>query len=251
MSEALVKYEKLQQVLMHGNIAKLTGEEKLDYYNRVCDTLGLNPLTKPFEFISFQGKEVMYATKNCGEQLRARDKISIRIVSREIQEDLYVVTARAINAEGREDESIAAIPLTTTKVDQRTGAVSVAPLQGMDRANAVMKCETKAKRRVTLSICGLGMLDETEVEDVPNSIKVVRVETPKELKEGKQEENLPSPTLRSIMTKYIALYKLDKEAERDVLMGIYNNASKCLDLESSENYIKGAFTEVYSEKSSD
>jgi len=27
-----------------------------------------------------------------------------------------------------------------------------------------MKAETKAKRRVTLSICGLGMLDETEVE---------------------------------------------------------------------------------------
>ena len=29
-----------------------------------------------------------------------------------------------------------------------------------------MKCETKAKRRVTLSICGLGMLNETEVETI-------------------------------------------------------------------------------------
>jgi hypothetical protein len=33
-------------------------------------------------------------------------------------------------------------------------------------ANALMKAETKAKRRATLSICGLGMLDETEVEDI-------------------------------------------------------------------------------------
>ena len=33
-------------------------------------------------------------------------------------------------------------------------------------ANAIMKAETKAKRRVTLSICGLGMLDETELETI-------------------------------------------------------------------------------------
>jgi hypothetical protein len=32
-----------------------------------------------------------------------------------------------------------------------------------------MKCETKAKRRVTLSICGLGMLDETELETISGS----------------------------------------------------------------------------------
>ncbi len=30
---------------------------------------------------------------------------------------------------------------------------------------------TKAKRRVTLSICGLGWLDETEVESIPASAK--------------------------------------------------------------------------------
>jgi hypothetical protein len=33
----------------------------------------------------------------------------------------------------------------------------------------MMKAETKAKRRVTLSICGLGMLDETEVADIPGA----------------------------------------------------------------------------------
>jgi hypothetical protein len=35
-----------------------------------------------------------------------------------------------------------------------------------------MKCETKAKRRVTLSFCGLGMLDESEVESVPGAVRV-------------------------------------------------------------------------------
>ena len=32
-----------------------------------------------------------------------------------------------------------------------------------------MKAETKAKRRATLSICGLGMLDETEIETIPDA----------------------------------------------------------------------------------
>ena len=39
-----------------------------------------------------------------------------------------------------------------------------------------MKAETKAKRRVTLSICGLGMLDETEVETVPQPLSVTAVQ---------------------------------------------------------------------------
>jgi len=33
-----------------------------------------------------------------------------------------------------------------------------------------MKCETKAKRRATLSICGLGMLDESELETIPGAV---------------------------------------------------------------------------------
>jgi len=35
-----------------------------------------------------------------------------------------------------------------------------------------MRAETKAKRRVTLSICGLGMLDETEVDSIPGAAKI-------------------------------------------------------------------------------
>jgi hypothetical protein len=46
-------------------------------------------------------------------------------------------------------------------------------LKGEARANTILKAVTKAKRRVTLSISGLGFLDETEVADV------VAVEAPK------------------------------------------------------------------------
>lgn len=58
------------------------------------------------------------------------------------------------------------------KVLKALGAVAFpATLKGEARANAELKCITKAKRRATLSICGLGWLDETEVEDIPASAK--------------------------------------------------------------------------------
>jgi hypothetical protein len=41
-------------------------------------------------------------------------------------------------------------------------------LKGDALANALMKAETKAKRRVTLSLAGLGWLDETEIASIPD-----------------------------------------------------------------------------------
>jgi hypothetical protein len=121
-------------------------------------------LTKPFDYIAFQGKEVLYANKGAAEQLRMVHKIGLKVVAREKIEDVYVVTAEAVNTDGRTDSS--------------TGAVSITGLRGEALANAMMKAETKAKRRVTLSICGLNMLDETEVETIQGARPVpVQVES--------------------------------------------------------------------------
>lgn len=55
------------------------------------------------------------------------------------------------------------------RIDEDYGVVAVGSLAGEALANLSMKAVTKAKRRVTLSICGLGMLDETEVVTVPGA----------------------------------------------------------------------------------
>jgi hypothetical protein len=111
-------------------------------------------LTQPFAYLRLNGKEVLYAKKDATEQLRFIHNISIDPTgfTREVIEGVYVVTAPASMPSGRTDVS--------------TGAVPIENLKGENRANAMMKAETKAKRRVTLSICGLGMLDETEVETI-------------------------------------------------------------------------------------
>jgi hypothetical protein len=126
----------------------------------------LNPLTQPFQIIKFQGKEKLYATKDCTEQLRKIHGVSITDIASQKIEDVYVVTAKAMDKNG--------------KVDTSTGAVTISNLKGDALANALMKAETKAKRRVTLSICGLGILDESETDTMKEAITedVQAVEVP-------------------------------------------------------------------------
>jgi hypothetical protein len=147
----------IEKVLIGGDLAALTAEQRMVYYQKVCDSVGLNPITKPFEYIALNGKLVLYATRACTEQLRKINGVSLKITAREKIGDVYVVTAQARMPDGREDES--------------TGAVALGKLAGDALANAYLKCETKAKRRVTLSICGLATLDETEVETIPGATR--------------------------------------------------------------------------------
>lgn len=143
----------LEKVVVGGDLSKLSPAERLTYYERLCRSLNLNPLTRPFEYITLQGRLTLYARKDCTDQLRRQHAIAITRLERERVGDLYVVTAYAQTPDGRTDSDI--------------GAVSLAHLQGEALANALMRAVTKAKRRVTLSICGLGILDESEIEDLP------------------------------------------------------------------------------------
>lgn len=142
----------IQKLVLDGDLSKMNPEQKVLYYNHFCEALGLNPLTQPFQLITFQGKQRMYATKDCTEQLRKIHGVSITdIVTNELH-GVYVVTAKAKDKEG--------------KTDAATGVVNIEGLKGDALANALMKAETKAKRRVTLSICGLGILDESETDTI-------------------------------------------------------------------------------------
>ncbi len=148
----------IEQVILHGDLAKLSPGQRVHYYRAVCQSVGVNPLTKPFDYITLNGKLTLYATKTCTDQLRNNHSISVRIVSRELLDDMYVVTAEGRFPDGRVDES--------------TGVITLGGLKGEAKANAMMKAETKAKRRLTLSMSGLGLMDETEMEGEARTVKV-------------------------------------------------------------------------------
>jgi hypothetical protein len=164
----------LEKVIVQGRLEHLTPKERLLYYKTLCESLGLNPLTRPFEYITLSGRLTLYARRDATDQLRRLHQVSITIVSRERLDDIYVVTARATLPDGRCDEA--------------TGAVCIAGLSGEQLANAIMKCETKAKRRVTLSIVGLGILDESELDTVSQAQRVTIDDAAAEVVEPQQLE---------------------------------------------------------------
>lgn len=145
----------VEQVVMQGDLSKLNAEQRVSYYKQVCESTGLNPLTRPFDYIQLNGKLTLYAKKDATEQLRKLNGISIEKLESQIIDDLYIVKATARTKDGRTDAA--------------TGAVTIGGLKGDHKANAIMKAETKAKRRVTLSISGMGWTDETEIESIPNA----------------------------------------------------------------------------------
>lgn len=155
-SETVLDYSKIEQVFIKGNLSDLNDKQRVEYYTNLCSSVGLNPLTKPFEYITLNGRLVLYARKDCTDQLRQIHGVSIKIKDRKKEGDMYTVCAEATAKNGRSDSAIGVIHLGVAK--------------GTDLANAMMKAETKAKRRVTLSICGLGFLDEAEIDDVPRDV---------------------------------------------------------------------------------
>jgi hypothetical protein len=161
----------METVMLKGDLAQLTPEERNDYYMAVCKSVGLNPLTKPFDYIMLEGRLTLYARKDCAEQLRKINGVSTHILSKTLEDDIYTVHISAKDRQGREDEDIGAVVMVyPAKMKTREGwkdhPKAGKPLKGLDRANALMKAVTKAKRRVTLSISGLGLPDETEVDDM-------------------------------------------------------------------------------------
>lgn len=153
--------EILEKVLLTGDLSSLSSEDRIKYYKAVCDSLKLNPLTKPFDYLVLKDKQqriktVLYATKNCTEQLRLIRNISITKIDRQIIDGLLIVEAHAIDCDGRTDVATGAVWIGSADGN----------IRGDELAIAYMKAETKAKRRVTLSICGLGIMDESEIDDV-------------------------------------------------------------------------------------
>lgn len=206
----------VERVAISGDLSKLSPAERVAYYGAVCESLGLNPLTRPFDYLTLNGKMVLYANKGCTDQLRSIHGVSVEIVKREldINAGVYTVTARATKPDGRIDEDV--------------GAIALGTLKGETLANATMKAHTKAKRRVTLSICGLSVLDESEIESLP-SARLVTVdqttgevldEPPRISPHGEVEEG---KEYRPIYDEDIAILAIQ---DSDTLADLQDNAHK-------------------------
>jgi len=156
VQDTAVDSKVVETLLINGDLAQLTPQQRVDFYWSICESLGLNWKTQPFAYIRLNGKLTLYCQKSATDQLRKLHGISVRILERKIENEIYMVTATAKDKLGRYDEDV--------------GAVNIRGLNGDKLANALMKAETKAKRRVTLAICGLAKIDESEVETIKGAV---------------------------------------------------------------------------------
>jgi hypothetical protein len=147
----------VESFVMRGDLSGLGPEERAKFYTAMCEGLGLNPYAQPFAFLRLNGKEVLYATRGATDQLAAMHGITRETVDGPKVIDLagtklVFCVCRATHPSGRVETATATVPL-------------------VDPVNVLMKCETKAKRRATLSILGLGVLDEMELETIPANVQ--------------------------------------------------------------------------------
>ena len=145
----------IHSIVLKGDMSGLSQEQAVAYYNYRCQQVGLDPSAKPFDLLTLNGKKLLYANAGATQQLCAVHKLSVSIINRERFEGVYLVSVRVTGQDGRVTENDGAVELDSERIG---------------RANALMKATTKAIRRTVLAHCGLGMMDETEVETIPNAV---------------------------------------------------------------------------------
>lgn len=146
-----VSADAVEQALAIGDMAKMSVDVRVAYYVATCQSAGLNPMTRPFDLIKGDDGTIrLYPNKVAAEQLRKMHRVSILVKERrmDVENGLYVVTVQVSTPDGRQDEA--------------QGIVDIAGKKGTALANTLLRCETKAKRRATLSLCGLGYEDSED-----------------------------------------------------------------------------------------
>lgn len=147
-----------ESIVLRGDLSGLSEQQKKNYYLFRCRQVGLDPAAKPFDLLKLNGKEILYANASASQQLCSIHKLSTQITHRERIDDIYVVSVRVTGCDGR--------------VSENQGAVAIGNARGDALANGILKSTTKAIRRAVLAHCGLGMMDEMEVETIPGAQRV-------------------------------------------------------------------------------
>ena len=153
-AEPPVSAETMELVLGSGELSKLTPKQRVEWTLRLCQSMGLNPMTRPIRFLKLGPEVVAYVTRDGADQLRRLHAVSLQVVNQSIDGAICTVHVRATMPNGRSDEDF--------------GVVVLQPA-GELRANGIMRAITKAKRRATLSLLGLGFLSEDEHDTLPNA----------------------------------------------------------------------------------
>lgn len=205
----------VDSLVTRGDWSGLNPAERARVYTAVCKQHGLNPMSQPFAFLRLNGKEVLYANRGATDQLAAMHHVNRKIIDGPKIVDICgtkvaLCTAEATLPNGRVETATATLPV-------------------VDPVNLYMKLETKAKRRATLSILGLGMMDEMETETIPGAerlamgaVTLVRDDAPAQLAAPDDEfPAIDATSLDGLASWYAGLQLRAEDTERaDAAVGL-------------------------------
>lgn len=160
-------------LMVTGDLSKMTMVQKAQFLYKLAKAEGIPPFPPPYAIgKDNMGKEKIISTKNRAESLRKRDGISTKTLYKgplrmgsEFNMEYYEVEVEGSTRDGR--------TATGTGVNYIKGAM------GQELANKIMGCETKAQNRVTNSLSGSGLMDETEAVDSNMRMEHPKLEAPR------------------------------------------------------------------------
>jgi hypothetical protein len=224
----------IEQALILGDMRQMDGPTRVNFYKAVCLSVGLNPLTQPFTVMERQDKTMwLYANASCTQQLAAMHRVTFKDLKREHQtilgEPMYLVSVTACLPDGREVPSQSVVSLTKKKrekygqwpdgnpkfrdvLDEHDEPILV-PLRGDSLANAIMRADTKALRRATLALVGLGwMLADAQGRPVQLNLQTGELSEDKRLLPAKSLLDDPAERAKDL-TQHIADLTGDRPPE--------------------------------------
>ena len=171
----MVSAESLAKVLGKGDIASLSERQKVEFLEAVSDAAGLNPLLRPFEFITFpKGGMKLYFTADGADQIIGKHRLSVDYspVHEDKERQLVMQWATVSDRE----RSVKAV-----------GIISTAPRMNKDGRNTqmdyediLMKLESKCRRRAVKAFGGLSLIDDLSQseEESATVVNIRAVEAP-------------------------------------------------------------------------
>ena len=210
--EELGATNAMRAYLRSGDLSSLPEAEKDKVLIKMCAHYDLDPILRPFILLTLNGKQVWYPTKAATDQVAAKFNLTREVI--EIKENVErgVIECRVkITAPGceRSETCIAAVSITEFQRDS-SGKVAPQLMRGETYANALMKVESKAKRRATLG--WLGIAESYEAGEF--EIEKISEPQPITIEAETQDKKRGRPSRAEIEAKSMSSEPEKKEPER-------------------------------------
>jgi hypothetical protein len=143
--------------LRTGDLTSLPEPEKDKVLVKMCAHYGLDPIMRPFVMITLNGKQIWYPTKAATDQVAVKFKLTRELleIKENVERGILECRVRIFqDANVRSETFVAAVSISEF-VKTNGGQIVTKIISGEAYANALMKVESKAKRRATLGWLGI------------------------------------------------------------------------------------------------